>query len=79
LAPSEKHPKAGRVEMSIPADAVVPDEAAEPLEPPPPHPIKDKRPSADKTIKREFIKYFSMGFYGQSGIKSPVRQAQSFG
>jgi hypothetical protein len=74
LAPSEKHPKAGRVEM------LMPDETVEPLEPPPPpHPTKDNRPSADKTIKREFIKYFSMGFYGQSGIKSPVRQAQSFG
>ena len=65
--------------MSMPDEEVVPDEAGVPLEPPPPHPIKESRPSADKTIKREFIKYFSMGLYGYAGIKGPEMQAQSFG
>ena len=65
--------------MSMPDEEVVPDEAVVPLEPPPPHPIKDNRDTADKTIKREFIKYFSMGLYGHTGFKGPEMQAQSFG
>lgn len=42
----------------------MPDEVALPLEPPP-QPIKDKMPNADKTIKREFIRdFFGMGWPG---------------